>query len=422
MIRRLQVLNYRCLRHVDVALGRFHVLAGATGAGKSAFLDALGFLSDLVRDGPDAAVGRRTHDFPDLAWGRPGDKPRFEMAAEFEIPPALRDRLAKSGDFRRFRYELAMHDPGAGPGIEFERGILIPAAEVPDTPQELLFSDPPPPPASIPPAGGRRGSRTVFSKSAAGNDNFNVETAAAGNKGWTVHIALGPHRSTLANLPDTPDSLPASTHVRQLLAGGIERIAVDRAGLRRQDAPGRRAPVLEPDGGNLARAVQRFGATDPGGFAQWLAHLRSAIPGLHNLSVRESDGGRYASLRVHDATGLELPAQAAADGTLRLIALTLLPHLLDDGAVCLLRNPEFELDAASLQAVYRSLSAASKAQLLATTCSPGFLNCAAPEEILGFSRDAEGAASVVAGPEHPDFEAWSSTRDNTALFAPELLG
>ena len=29
MITRIQALNYRCLRYVDVALDRFHVLVGA---------------------------------------------------------------------------------------------------------------------------------------------------------------------------------------------------------------------------------------------------------------------------------------------------------------------------------------------------------------------------------------------------------
>ena len=43
MIRRLQALNYRCLRYVDVPLDRFRVLVGPNASGKSTLFDALDF-------------------------------------------------------------------------------------------------------------------------------------------------------------------------------------------------------------------------------------------------------------------------------------------------------------------------------------------------------------------------------------------
>ena len=55
MIRRIQALNYRCLRYVDVSLDRFHVLIGPNASGKSTLFDAIAFLGDLVRDGLERA-------------------------------------------------------------------------------------------------------------------------------------------------------------------------------------------------------------------------------------------------------------------------------------------------------------------------------------------------------------------------------
>ncbi len=49
MIRRIQALNYRCLRHVDVALDPFHVLVGPNASGKSTLFDVVTFLGDMVR-------------------------------------------------------------------------------------------------------------------------------------------------------------------------------------------------------------------------------------------------------------------------------------------------------------------------------------------------------------------------------------
>ena len=85
MIRRIQALNYRCLRYVDVELGRFHVLVGPNASGKSTLFDAIAFLGDLVSDGLEAAAENRTSNFQDLVWGRPRDGLGFELAVEFDI-------------------------------------------------------------------------------------------------------------------------------------------------------------------------------------------------------------------------------------------------------------------------------------------------------------------------------------------------
>ena len=93
MIRRLGALHYRCLRYVDVELGRFHILVGPNASGKSTLFDAIAFLGDLVSDGLEAAVENRTSNFQDLVWGRPRDGLGFELAVEFDIPDRLRALL-----------------------------------------------------------------------------------------------------------------------------------------------------------------------------------------------------------------------------------------------------------------------------------------------------------------------------------------
>ena len=68
-IRRVQAMNYRCLRDVDVELDQFHVLVGANGSGKSALFDALLFAQDLLSRGLDTAVDRRDRRLPRLGLG-----------------------------------------------------------------------------------------------------------------------------------------------------------------------------------------------------------------------------------------------------------------------------------------------------------------------------------------------------------------
>ena len=50
MIRRIQALNFRCLRYVDLRLDRFHVLIGPNASGKSTLFDAIAFMGDVVRE------------------------------------------------------------------------------------------------------------------------------------------------------------------------------------------------------------------------------------------------------------------------------------------------------------------------------------------------------------------------------------
>lgn len=415
MIRRIQVLNYRCLRYVDVTLDLFHVFSGPSGSGKSTLLDAVAILSDLVRDGPEAVVSRRAEDFRDLAWGRPEDNPRFEVAADFEIPRDLGRKSPGGGDFRQFRYEVALHDPGTGPGIEFERGVLMPGAVDQASPQEPLFADPPLPPPSIPSAGRRRGSKTVFSKSATGNDSFNVESSPQGSKGWSVRITLGRGRSTLANLPESSDSFPAATYIRDLLTRHVHSMAFDPAKLRRSSPPGLPAESLAPDGSNLAAAVARFRQADANGFSDWVAELQRAVPNLGNVLVTERQSDRHACLTIRETTGVDVPIRAISNGILRLMAITLFSRLPATRGLWLVRNEADGLGSPCDVVAFKSLSGSAPAQVLVATRSPGFASNAKASERFHCTRNEEGVANIVRGDALGDPE----TRDSATLPLPD---
>ncbi len=126
MIRRIQALNYGCLRHVDLALGEFHVLVGPNASGKSTLFDVVAFLGDMVREGVEAAVGNRTDNFQDLVWGRPSGHSAFELAVEFEIPQDLKQRLPPDKDFEVFRYEVRIGERNSSVTINTERALLMP--------------------------------------------------------------------------------------------------------------------------------------------------------------------------------------------------------------------------------------------------------------------------------------------------------
>ena len=402
MIRRIQVLNYRCLRHLDIAVDRMHLLTGPHGSGKSTLFDAITFLGDLVRDDPGAAVSSRTDDFRDLVWGRPREDPGFELAVEFEIPDACRDALPAEKDFGIYRYEVVVECDAVGARIAAERGILAPATRALPA-QKTLFPDPPEPPATLL-STSRPGANTVLSKSP-GNDWFYRETSPG--RAWgATRVNLGSRRSALGTLPVSPETSPVATALKSFLETGVKRLRPRAKAMRAPCPP--TSPAADPaaDGSNVPVLVRHLANHDPSARDRWLSRLRTAVPGLEDVRVTERRSDNHAQLALRYANDPEIPAHLESSGTLRLLAVTLLDQLARAGTMYLVEEPGRGVDAEALDAVHRTLSSVRGAQVLATTHSRDLARHFEPKEILDFRRGPSGETVVARGdagssPEEP---------------------
>ena len=153
MIRRIQALNYRCLRYVDLSLDRFHVLVGPNASGKSTLFDVMAFMGDVIREGVGAAMEKRTENFQDLVWKRPKRNMSFELAFEIDVPDNIKEKLPPEKDDRVFRYEIAIRESDNGWKIDSERGLLMPGPYRPRSVTPSQVSRFPDDPDSIPVAG-----------------------------------------------------------------------------------------------------------------------------------------------------------------------------------------------------------------------------------------------------------------------------
>ena len=72
--------------------------------------------------------------------------------------------------------------------------------------------------------------------------------------------------------------------------------------------------------------------------------------------------------------------------------------------------------------VLESLPSARGAQMLLATQSPVVLGVVQPEHVLCFSKNAEGAISIVRGSEHPALLQWRGERNLGVLFADGVFG
>ncbi|MCY3926182.1 MAG: ATP-binding protein [bacterium] len=422
---RLEALRYRSLRYVSQELGAFHVLVGPNASGKSNFLDVVAFLGDLsVTDlitafRGDSRVGMplRATDGRHLVWMNRGDS--FELAVEMAIPDELRFRLG-NGDYSACRYEVAV-DVSRAPRLTAETLWLRTAggARPVEAPQRSLFPETVEPPASIvraPRARAPNGWRKVVSRGETPEQvMFQSETTK-----WRSPFRLGVEESALAALPADRERFPVAVWFREALRG-VRRIVLSSEGMRRPCPPLRQREYL-PDGSNLPHVIHGLERDHPESHERWIRHISEALPDVVGITTREREEDRHRYLVLRYAGGLEAPSWLVSDGTLRLLALTLLAYVPDLAGLFLIEEPENGVHPRALETAIQSLSSVYGAQVLLATHSPLVVRLADREQLLCLARTNEGGTDVVAGTDHPALRDWQGTADLGTLLASGILG
>ncbi|NGO39095.1 AAA family ATPase [Limisphaera ngatamarikiensis] len=415
MIRKVEALRYRCLLHVSRPISAFQILVGPNASGKTSFLDIIRFLGLLVSEGLDAAIGERSENLEDLVWQH--QKDAFELAIEVDIPKERRQLLPSHYDVCRYEVRIGIDLKSRENSILAERLLLMTSEGDGKPVQREIFPDVQTPPKTILKKVPARGIKTVVNKVPAGNDNFYDETG----KGWDHAFKLGPRKSALGNLPEDETKFPVATWVKSILTTGIETIALNSASMRKPSPPGQ-PKMFRPDGSNLPWVVEQFKNTRPRDFERWLAHVRTALPDLETIETVERPEDKHRYLRLVYNTGVAVPSWTASDGTLRLLALTLLGHTGNSGKVFLIEEPENGIHPLAVETVYQSLASAYEAQILCATHSPIILSLAEPKDVLCFAKTPKGATDIVRGDEHPNLRDWKRGADLGTLFATGVLG
>lgn len=418
MITLIEALGYRCLRYVSQPLDDFHVLVGPNASGKTTFLDVVGFLGDLVAEGPEQAVRNRTQNFRDLVWNRQSG--HFELAVESQLPEAIRRQLGES-TYTHIRYETAIGEnaPGNEISILSERVFLTRRDNI-SPPQKSFFPLLTRPPISILTPSKSSGAKTVVNKKTEGNDYFYPELGK-GQGGWITPFRLGSGRSALANLPEDETKFPAATWLKRLLAENVQPFVLNSLLMRRASPPGQ-AKGFKPDGSNLPWIVAALERNHGDRHAQWTNHVRTALPDLTGVTTKERPDDRHRYLLLKFESGLEIPSWMASDGTLRLLALTLPAYLPEFEGVYLIEEPENGIHPKVVETVMQALSSVYGAQMLLASHSPVVLSVVEPEQVLCFAKTLEGATDIVTGDRHPSLRDWRRQENLGVLFAAGVLG
>jgi hypothetical protein len=266
----------------------------------------------------------------------------------------------------------------------------------------------------------RTNKRSIISKVLGGNDNYNSETTPEGGRGWLPSFKFGSMKSALANLPADESKFPVAVWFRELLTTGVQQLVLNSQ-LIRQASPPNRQTGFRPDGSNLPWVIERLKQTSPEKFEDWIKHVRTALPDLRSIRTVERADDRHRYLMIdYDGVG-EVPSWMASDGTLRLLALTLVAYVSEFSGLYLIEEPENGIHPRAIETVIQSLSSVYSAQVLAATHSPVILSVVEPSSVLCFAKTPEGATDIVNGAEHPRLRQWKGETNLSTLFAAGVL-
>ena len=422
----VEALGYRSLRHVTQRFKPFQVLVGPNASGKSNLMDVLAFVGDVLHTDLTTAIGgderlevpMRAVDGRHLTWMRRGSS--FELAVEMTIPEELRSG-SDGARWSTCRYEIAV-DVEDEPRFTAETLLLLPywSAGVPHVRNiELPSGSPPRPPHSIvsdPYARAPAGSHRVVSRGADAEGVLYSSEATV----WDSPFRIDAGQSALANLPADREQFPIAMWFRER-ATNIHRIGLDSDAMRRPSPPMRGRHFLS-DGSNLPHVIDRLQQDHPEQLQRWVKHVREALPDVESIGTRERDEDRHRYLVIQYRNGLEAPSWLVSDGTLRLLALTLLAYLPHLSGTFLIEEPENGVHPAVLETMLESLSSVYGAQVILATHSPLVASQVGIDDLLCLTRSHEGATDIVEGPRHPRLASWQHEVDLGTLLASGVLG
>jgi len=213
---------------------------------------------------------------------------------------------------------------------------------------------------------------------------------------------------------------PSAVWLKSLLQDGVKTVALDNELLRAPSPPGAGRPAVY-DGSNLARLVAQVQDSSPESFKAWVEHVQTAIADIADIRTVSRPEDRHRYLMIHYAGGVEVPQWMVSDGTLRLLALTLLAYLPGVQGVYLIEEPEVGVHPTAIETIIQSLSSVYEGQVIVTSHSPIVLSMPRPDQLLCFQKTQDGT-TILPGNEHPLLKQWKSGVDLSDLFAAGVLG
>ena len=442
MITRIEATRYRCLERLNTDLQSYCVLVGANGAGKTTFLDILGLLGDCLQQRDiGLAFTTRQHNRPprsstlnELVFCGQGNE--FVLAVEAELSETIVTALLPSQAgpvlnnpdrwLRFVRYEVRF-------SIFNDRQLVVSNEYL------FLFSR-----SNAPSRMGdaarlygevqpHREWRFIIARPLVRGPTVSRTTKRAGRK--FGNVAFRPETSksridrsttvdsTVLALPrvmfESADEFPATRWFFDLLTTRSVFYHPDIELLQSASPPGLSDNVMS-NAANLPWLILELQKDDER-FKPWVEHVTTALPQISDIRAKEREEDHHAYLAVTYNSGYEVTSSGLSEGTLRVMALTVLPYLKKRPAIIITEEPENGIHPQAIEAVLQSLGSVYDSQVLISSHSPVVLAMSQLDQILCSRMTSNGAAMIIKGTEHPRLKEWKGSIDLGSLFAAGVL-
>ncbi len=438
MISRLEAYRYRCFSTLALELGGYHVLAGANGSGKTTLLDLPALLGDLLAQGvvsdaflvaqPSRGVPR-AHTLDELVHQERG--PDFVFAVEGRLPhdvvrllleassDAVRDDARRWPSHVRYEVRLEVFNH-VELHVAAEYLFLFPETQAPELGGGLQ-GEPESLHASGRPRLRRRDWRSIVHRDRGQPAVFSEEVSP---RSRPLSFRVPPTQLALPSVPYDRGVFPAALWLRDVLREKVVFYEPDWRGQRRASPPGQ-PPRLLPSGSNLAWLALGLQENDSARFEYWVEHVKTALPQVADIRAVEREEDHHAYFAVDYDGRYTVTSSGLSDGTLRVLALTLVPYLDEPPAVLITEEPENGVHPQGIEAVLQSLSSVYDRQVWISTHSPVVIAQTKLSQVLCMRMHKDGAVAVVPGDEHPRLREWKKSvgrADLGTLFAAGILG
>jgi predicted ATPase len=421
MISRIEAFKYRCFDHLDIQMGSYHVLAGPNGSGKTTLLDIPVLLGDMLRRGvapafletPLMGGSARSQSLQELIFHKLGTY--FAFAIELQLPESIciellgRAPLSVQLDERR-------HPRGLRYEVRFQ---VFNYVELHVTDEFLSIT---PRESTEPESGwGIGGTRPQSWRAVIQRELGEPATLVPEYQGRKKYnLKLEAQELALANVPRDAEQFPATVWLRDFLERDILFYQPAWSKLRQACPPGQPL-TLRADAVNLPWLVMNLKQQNPDSFEFWVDHVKVALPNLEAIAAVEREEDHHAYLKLDYCSGYSVTSSGLSDGTLHILALTIIPYLSNPPGLISLEEPENGIYPRAIELVLQSLSSVENTQVWLSTHSPIVLANTDLDALVVMRSAKDGRVEAISGTEHPRLKDWQAAIDLGSLFAAGVL-
>jgi len=253
-----------------------------------------------------------------------------------------------------------------------------------------------------------------------GADNVSFIEPEVGRRGVATPSNIPIATPALSGAPLDLRLYAASDWLRNYLGRDVLPVNLNLAAMRAPQRPVGPDFKVALDGTTLPWSVLAL-EKKPASHQEWLDHIGSALPFLKDVRGRTQEADNHAYLEVTYDTGYSVRSIGLSDGTLTLLALSILPFLGNVPAFVAVEEPENGIHPKAIEVILESLRVMENSQAWVTTHSPIVVAVTKLEDLLCLSLTKNEGVKIVRGSEHPTLKKWKGIPSLDILFSAGVL-